>query len=276
MTTTTENENYTEVDGMKIQLLKGGSGPTLLVLHDHEVSTEWHEYLEKLSERFTVLVPSHPGFGTSERGNHIESVDDLAYFYLGYLGKILHEHGSAGTYSQKKVNVLGLGLGGWIALEMATKCGHNIDKLVIADSVGIKVSDRETSDISELGILEGAKLLEATWHDPLLGAKIWKRPESQGLSYEEVLALCKGQESALRYAWKPYMHNPKLKGRLGRITSPTLVLWGKSDGIVNTNYGKILAEGIPGAKFEIVPDAGHYPYLEQPGRFVKSVDAFLR
>lgn len=263
MTTTVKNENYTTIDGMKIQMLQGGNGPPLLVLHDHEVIIEWHDYLEKLSKNFTVMAPAHPGFGASERAEHIESIEELAYFYLEFL-------------SDKKVNVLGLGLGGWIALEIATRCGHNIEKLVLADSIGIKVSDRETSDIAEIGVLEGAKLLEATWHDPLLGAKIWKRPESKDLSYEEVLGLCKGQESALRYAWKPYMHNPKLKGRLGRISAPTLVLWGESDGIVNADYGKALATSISGAKFEIIPNSGHYPYLEQPENFVGIVDKFLR
>jgi pimeloyl-ACP methyl ester carboxylesterase len=53
------------------------------------------------------------------------------------------------------------------------------------------------------------------------------------------------------------------------------VLWGESDRVVTPAYGRAFAERIPGARFETLAAAGHYPYLEQPDAFVASVTAFL-
>ena len=70
------------------------------------------------------------------------------------------------------------------------------------------------------------------------------------------------------------MHNPKLPQRLHRVTAPTLFLWGESDGLVTTDYGKAYAALIPGAKFVAIPEAGHSPYAEQTEYFVNEVFAF--
>jgi pimeloyl-ACP methyl ester carboxylesterase len=91
----------------------------------------------------------------------------------------------------------------------------------------------------------------------------------------ELLTLIRNREAAARLAWKPFMHNPALRRWLHRITVPTLVLWGESDRIVRPDYGRAFQQAIPGAEFQLIPAAGHYPYLEQPDAFVASVMAFL-
>ena len=71
------------------------------------------------------------------------------------------------------------------------------------------------------------------------------------------------------------MFNPQLKHWLHRIRVPTLMLWGESDGIVTSDYGRRYAERIPGAIFETIPRSGHHPELEQPQAFVSAVHRFL-
>jgi pimeloyl-ACP methyl ester carboxylesterase len=71
------------------------------------------------------------------------------------------------------------------------------------------------------------------------------------------------------------MHNPKLKGRLHRVRIPTLVLWGTADRVTTMEYGKSYAAAIPGAKFETIDGAGHFPHLEQPQAFAQAVLAFV-
>lgn len=264
-TSASVQEEHRSVDGLTLQVFRGGQGPTLLVLHDCEVMTEWQPYHTALAERFTVLAPSHPGFGTSERPNHIDSIDDLAYLYLDFI---------AGLEPQG-VNLLGLGMGGWIAAEMAVRCCHSIRRLVLADTVGIKVSGRTEVDIIETLIMTRDQLLETGWHDPARGAERMKLPGAPDLSYDEVLTLVRNRETAVRYTWKPFMHNPKLRQWLHRISVPTLVLWGESDRIVRPDYGRAFQQAIPGARFQLIPAAGHYPYLEQPEAFVAAVTAFL-
>jgi pimeloyl-ACP methyl ester carboxylesterase len=72
------------------------------------------------------------------------------------------------------------------------------------------------------------------------------------------------------------MYNPQLPRWLRRITRPTRVLWGASDGIVTPAYGRAYSALIPGARFEIIPEAGHHPEIEQPAAFVERVVAFLQ
>ena len=71
------------------------------------------------------------------------------------------------------------------------------------------------------------------------------------------------------------MYNPQLKRWLRRIMQPTLVLWGASDGIVAPSYGRAYSDLIPGARFELIAEAGHHPEIEQPEAFVDRVVAFL-
>ena len=130
-------------------------------------------------------------------------------------------------------------------------------------------------DIVETFILNREQLLEVGWHDAALGAERMKLPGTPGLPDAELLTLIRNREAAARFTWKPFMHNPVLRRWLHRITVPTLVLWGESDRIVRPDYGRAFQQAIPGAQFQLIPAAGHYPYLEQPEAFVASVTAFL-
>jgi pimeloyl-ACP methyl ester carboxylesterase len=95
------------------------------------------------------------------------------------------------------------------------------------------------------------------------------------MSNEALVAHARNREALCLYAWHPYLYNPRLARWLGRITVPTLVLWGASDGIVTPAYGRAYGAHIPGARFEIIEAAGHHPEIEQPGRFAERVLAFL-
>jgi pimeloyl-ACP methyl ester carboxylesterase len=264
-TVVSSQEERRTVDGVTLQVLQGGQGSTLLVLHDCEVLTEWQPYHAALAARFTVLAPSHPGFGGSERPETIDSIDDLAYLYLDFIADL----------GLQSVDLLGLGMGGWIAAEMAVRCSHSVRRLILADAVGIKVSGRTEVDIVETFVLSREQLLAVGWHDAALGAERMKLPGAPGLGDIELLTLIRNREAAARLTWKPFMHNPALRRWLHRITVPTLVLWGESDRIVRPDYGRAFQQAIPRALFQLIQAAGHYPYLEQPEAFVASVMAFL-
>jgi pimeloyl-ACP methyl ester carboxylesterase len=265
VTAVSAQEERRTVDGVTLQVFRGGLGPTLLVLHDCEVMTEWQPYHTALATRFTVLAPSHPGFGASERAETIDSIDDLAYLYLGLVAGL----------GPQGIDVLGLGMGGWIAAEMAVRCSHALRRIVLVDAVGIKVSGRTEVDIIETFILSREQLLEVGWHAPALGAECMKLPGTPGLADDELLTLIRNREAAARLSWKPFMHNPALRRWLHRIAVQTLVLWGESDRIVRPDYGRAFQQAIPGSQFLLIPGAGHYPYLEQPDAFVAAVTAFL-
>jgi pimeloyl-ACP methyl ester carboxylesterase len=94
-------------------------------------------------------------------------------------------------------------------------------------------------------------------------------------SETELAGIARGREAFARFGWKPYMHNPHLKRWLHRIDLPTLLLWGEQDGIVSTNYGEAWRAEIPGARLEVMPNAGHFPHWEQPQDFADRLSRFV-
>jgi pimeloyl-ACP methyl ester carboxylesterase len=252
------------VGGVELELLSGGRGESLLVLHDQEYFNEWQPFETALAEQFSVLVPSHPGFGQSEFPPYFDSIDDLVYVYLDLLRGL-----------DQPANVVGLGIGGWIAAEIAIRCTHHLRRLVLCDAVGIKVGGISDRDIADTFILGNKELVELSFHDPTRGNELMKVP-APNLDEQTLTAVLRNRQTSAILTWKPFMHDPKLRGRLARLNEPTLVLWGENDKIVSTDYGRAYADAIPGARFETIAAAGHYPYLEQPDAFTAAVSAFLR
>ena len=81
-------EEFVEVAGAKIHLLKGGQGKPLVVLHSVEGNLGWLSYHRSLAQHFTVYAPTHAGFGLSQRPPWLETLSDLARFYLWLLQEL--------------------------------------------------------------------------------------------------------------------------------------------------------------------------------------------
>lgn len=248
-----------------LEVLVGGTGPRLVLLHDMEYLNEWQPFQEALAHQFEVIAPSHPGFGKSTLPAEYDRIDDLAYACLDFLRSL----------GPEPVHLVGLGFGGWIAAEVAVRCTHHLSRLVLVDALGIKVSDPTTRDIFDTFIVSASELVATTWHDAALGTERMKVPGLGSLSEEEIVTLVRNRQTAALVGWNPFLHTPKLLGRLARVDVPTLVLWGEDDRMVTPEYGRAYAAAIPGARFATIPAAGHYPYLEQPDAFVAALAAFL-
>ncbi len=257
-----ENVERQEIAGAELEIFRGGTGPAVLLLHGSYGWWGWEPIHERLAEQFSVIAPSHPGFGGSPRNPAIDTVDDLAYLYLDLVEQL----------DLAPVRIVGFGMGGWIAAEMAVRSPRDVGRLVLVDSVGIKISDRETRDIGDPWILVGDEQQPMFWHDPSAHRVPLPQP---GMPEDLLERMLRNGEAAMLYGWKPYMHNPKLRQRLHRIKAPTLVIWGDDDRIVSPQYGRAFADSIPGARFTMIANAGHYPYREQLDAFAGPVTAFL-
>ncbi|MCH8858140.1 MAG: alpha/beta fold hydrolase [Proteobacteria bacterium] len=251
------------VGNVKLEITERGSGKPLVFLHaghpagrPDPAAPIW----AKFAQSHRLIAPTHPGFGHEAAPENLTTVDDLAYFYLDLMdARDLHD-----------VVLVGVGLGGWIAAEIAVKSTQRLSHLVLADAVGIKPGNREARDIADIYAIVDKELAALAYADPALGM-----PDKSKLSDDEFFFMACSREATGRYAWSPYMHNPKLLGRLHRIRIPTLVLWGEADGIVTPEYGRHFAAAIAGARFETISKAGHLPYIEQPEIFADRVLAFV-
>lgn len=247
------------VGGIELETLSRGNGSPLLLLHGFDTIPSNARFLDRLARRFRIVAPSCPGFGASPRPDDVTHVYDLVHLYLALLETL-----------PAKASVIGFSFGGWLAAEMAVSCSHRIEKLVLVDALGIKVSGRETPDILDIFNRHPQEVARARWHEP----ETWA-PDFDHMSDEEIARHARNREALCLYGWNPYMHNANLKRWLAAIKAPTLVLWGAQDGIVKPSYGRVYADLIPGARFSLIEDAGHHPEMEQPDVFAERVASFL-
>jgi pimeloyl-ACP methyl ester carboxylesterase len=247
------------VAGTRVDMIERGAGPPLLFLHAENGIEPSLAAIEQLAKSARVFAPTHPGFGRSELPKGMRSVDDLSYFYLDLLDQL----------DLDDLIVVGVSFGAWLAAEIAVKSTARLSRLVMANAVGIKVGDRETRDIADIFAITDPEYLDITYCDPNIGSRDYKAvPEA------EVLAAARAREATARFAWSPYFHNPRLKSRLHRIRIPTLFLWGGHDRMLSEAYGRAYCAAIPGARFELIERAGHFPDHEQPKLFAERVLAF--
>ena len=249
------------VAGVELEVLEAGAGPPLVLLHGFVPVGPDAPFVERLGRHAEIIAPTHPGFGHSTRPPDFDTVYDLVHLYGALLEQLPHE----------RVTLLGLSFGGWLAAEIAVACRHRIGKLILVDAVGIKVSGPATPDILDVFNTSPAEVRRRAWHDPARSA-----PDFDEMADDALVAHARSRDALCLYAWHPYMYTPQLRRWLGTIRVPTLVLWGASDGIVTPDYGRAYARLIPGARFELIADAGHHPEIERPEAFVARVVAFLK
>jgi pimeloyl-ACP methyl ester carboxylesterase len=256
------NQHHTQhriqIDDVDIDIVEIGAGRPLLFLHPLDGLGSSMEALVALGEDFRVIAPWHPGFGHSELPPEFRTIADLVLFYRQLVDQL----------DIKDAVLVGNSFGGWLAAELAVQSVEAFTHLVLVDPVGIKVGARDERDITDIYALSQAELATALYHDPS------RALPSGEISDVDALGIARSREAHAYFGWKPYLHNPGLRRWLRRISIPTLVLWGASDGIVGIDYGRAFSSEIPNSTFVVLDDAGHYPQVEQPEKFYEAVVAF--
>jgi pimeloyl-ACP methyl ester carboxylesterase len=248
------------VAGIRLELQRVGRGRPLLLLHSEDALECEPPFLDLLAVDREVIIPSPPGFGRSERPDWVSAPDDIAYVYLELLDRL----------KLGGIDVLGCSFGGWIALEMATKEPAAFTRMALVAPYGAKFGGPTARDIADIWMLPPHEVTRRKWFDPNKGERDYK-----AMLEDKLAIIARNNESFARFCWEPYMHNPKLKHRLGRVKAKTLFIWGENDGIVTPAYGRALAEHVPGASFAAIAEAGHYPHIEQPAEFMRHLRDFM-
>ncbi len=259
MTTTPESTTkILDVEGIgpvALTLEERGQGRPFLVLHGGAGPQSVARFAELLAEKdhTRVLTPTHPGFGGTARPNGLHSVAGLAALYTRLLDDL----------GLEDVTLIGNSVGGWVAVELALLGSPRISRLVLLDAVGVEVEGHPVADVAGLSVPEIQAL---SFHDP---TPFRVDPATVPDAQKAILA-ANGAALAV-YAGAAAMADPTLLGRLGSIVTPTLVLWGESDRIVEPDYGRAYAGGIDGAHFELLPATGHVPQMETPELVVQRI-----
>jgi len=242
----------------RIRLMRGGAGAPLLFLHGGGGVGIWLPCMAQLAKKFDVIAPEHPGFGDSDTPPWLDTIGDLANFYLDFLDQL----------DLSGVHLVGSSLGGWIAAELAVRNATRLASLTLIGAAGIHVKDVPQVD-SFLSSEE--QRIRDLFYDQLLAEAVIagsQRPELED-------AALKNRMVTAKLAWQPRNHDPHLRKWLHRIKVPTLLIWGDHDRVFPQDYAFAFERLIPGAKAVIVADCGHLPHVEKGDAFAAELEAFI-
>jgi len=249
-----------EVDGIgtvEITISDAGAGHPFLILHGGAGAQSVAGFAEMLTaaKGARVIIATHPGFGATPRPDGLGTIAGLARVYVALLDRL----------DVEDVTVVGNSIGGWIAAEMALLGSPRISSLILIDAAGIEVAGHPVADFFALNLDQVAQL---SYHDP---DRFRIDPTTMSDAQRAVFA---GNRSSLATYAGTSMSDPTLKGRLAGVAVPTLVVWGDSDRMFDTDYGRAYAEAIPGATFVLLSDTGHVPQVETPDQLLGPVWEF--
>jgi pimeloyl-ACP methyl ester carboxylesterase len=261
VTEVTPEEEFLELGGGRVHLLRGGTGEPVLFLHAAGGAGTWLPFHGMLAARgFEVIAPDHPGFGKSDEFPEAEGVDDLVFHYLDVLDAL----------GLDRPHVVGGSFGGWIAAELALYLPHRVASLTLLSAAGLRLPEHPVTD---LFLVPPARLPETLFHNPPPPAPV--PPPGTPPDLDAIIAAYREATALARFTWVPFMSDPKLERRLHRITAPTLVVAPSDDRVIPVEHARRYAERIPNATYSEVPDCGHAMYFEQPEEFTSRVAAFL-
>jgi len=262
-----------DVRGKKVEVLESGSGEPVLYLHDmwdlHTAQGGMFPFHEQLAAKFKLIAPAHPGCGESDSIKSIADIDDLAFHYLDVLDAL----------GLKSAAIVGTGLGGWVATEIAVRNPERVSRLALVGAAGLQMPGAQIADIfmysqhRDGGIMRDLRNLLFGDADSALANSIV--PDGRVNIPDEVRRY-KSLTLAGRVGWEPpYLHDRKLLDRLHRITAPALLIWGEQDRFVPLANGRAYEANLPKAALKVLPGVGHSAILEAPEQCMALIAPFL-
>ena len=253
-----ETQHRITVAGTAVAYRRRGSGTPLLWLHGAGGIDGWTPGLELLAQTHDVIVPDHPGWGTSEVPDWFDNIHDLAYFYLDFLAAL----GLDG------VHMAGTSIGGWIACELAVRNTSRLRTLTLIAPAGLRVVGLPRFDIF---LADREAMTRALYFDQTLAGRALAVP----VAPDAIDVTLKNRFATARVAWQPRLYDPHLAKWLHRIDVPTLVVWGQNDAVLPQELQAEFTRLIPGAQAVTIPACGHMPLIERPAQAVASIERFI-
>lgn len=276
-------DGWVEVDGLRVHCLKAGEGDVpVLLLHGggyDSASLSYRHGIGPISEHHRVFAPDWPGYGESDKPEMQYSTE----YYVDFLGRLMDALGL------ETASLVGISMGGAIALGFSLRSPQRVDKLVLVDSYGLG------------GEVPGGVVVSyALVRLPLLNKLVWAalgrsrrmvRASLQTVVYDpraitenlvdEIYHLA--QKPGVRKAWRSWQQNEigweglrtNFVDRLHALALPTLILHGSEDRYVPVAWARRAHALIKDSELQVFPRCGHWLTLERPGEFDSAVLEFL-
>jgi pimeloyl-ACP methyl ester carboxylesterase len=246
----------------KVQVRRGGSGTPVVYLHSATGEGEGLVLLEELAASFDVIAPMFPGYGESEGIEKIDDMEDAVFHLLDLFDQL----------GLTAPAVVGMSLGGWMAAELATRYPERVSSLVLVNPAGLYIQGAEIKDIFGRTPDEMALDLFADQSQPMAQMMhAMADVQFENVPFEMIKPYYQTMSATARLAWDPYLHDPKLRKRLHRVSAPTLVVRGAQDTLIPAAHAEAYAAEIPGARLVEVQGAAHLLAIEKPAELAELV-----
>lgn len=263
----------TVASGRRARVAELGSGTPVLYLPDvfdvHASAREWFPFHHALAEHARVVALAHAGCADSDEDEDAETPDDVVFHVLETLDAL----GIA------RIPVIGTGVGGWVAAELAVRHPDVVDRLVLLGATGLFVPNEPIADMFFAAQpLDGGNFRELRglfFADPDGGLALEHIPDGR-MNLDREMLRYRTYRFANRLGFRPpYLYHHRLRERLPRYRNPALILWGAADRFVPIAHAQAYASALPHARLELIADAGHSIHLERPAEVAASISAFL-
>jgi len=252
--------------GQKIHYVEAGSGPVVVLLHGLGGNTSnWAFNVSALAQKYRVVVPDQIGFGRSDK----PFINYRVATYVDFLDKFLDE------LKIEKASLVGNSMGGWVSALYALQRPARVERLVLVDAAGFRPP--KEFDLPALSGLnpstrEGMRQLatmvfankQLFTSDAAIDAMMAQRISAgDGYTIQSLV------ESI-------YRGEDMLDGRLAAIKHPTLLVWGREDGLTPlAREGERFKREIGGSQLVVFDNCGHVPQVERAAEFNATVLKFL-
>jgi len=259
---------FAPVNGTRLFYEVKGAGRAVVLIHGGQLDCRmWDDQFAALSRHFRVIRYDVRGYGGTFRPDMLYSdAEDLAGLF-DYL-------------KLNKAHLVGLSLGGRIAIDFAVAHPTRVDSLTLAGP-GLSGYEPPTGAETDLRMWEIIKA--ARDEGPDEATALWLKDPFMAPAMEQA-RLVPGLQRMARENAHSWLENPALQRspkpvaatRLGEIKVPTLLVIGDRDVPQAKATIETLQRGISGAKKVSIKDAGHMVNMEQPDNFNEAILSFLR
>lgn len=268
-------------NGQRVHIEEDGpiNAPRALLIHGWSSSSfTWAPILPSLRKRYRCYAIDLPGFGKSPAPATPPTIDG----YADLAGQIIEQ------LSDRPILVLGHSMGGQIAATLALRNPMVIERMVLLNpALSGRLSKRVNMLIAPHVLVERFPFLEwliyilaqtpLDYTDYLLKpSNFAERAQLNADDYQRIRedARRRGQGKIRAICFRAMKHGD-LRGKLGRIEPPALVIWGAEDDIVPLRDAGAVADEWPRADLRLVPNAGHWPQFEQTVPTLRHIAQFL-
>ena len=265
--------------GQRLSYRAAGKGPLLVLVHGIAgTSATWDGVIPWLAERYSIIAPDLLGHGQSSKPEGDYSLGAYANGIRDLLEALGHERST----------LVGHSLGGGVAMQYSYQFPERCERLVLVSSGGL---GRELHPLLRAAALPGAEVV-LPWLS-VAGER------SVGRLVHFLGGLGVRASADLEETWRSFVslvdpgarrafiHTVRgiidLQGQ--RVTAndrlylaaalPVLIVWGARDPLIPVVHGREAHAQLPGSRLEVFPEAGHFPYRDDPRRFVATLFDFL-